>query len=78
MVGLKAVSVVFSRALSRFMKSCLTRVVGLKAVSGVFARALSRFMKSCLTRVVRMKAVSVVVRAQNHVLGRAVWQGRGD
>jgi hypothetical protein len=53
-------------------------VVGLKAVSGVFARALSRFMKSCLTRVVRMKAVSVVVRAQNHVLGRAVWQGRGD
>jgi hypothetical protein len=54
----------FSRALSRFMKRCLMRVVRLKAVSVVFVRALSRFMKSCLTRVVHLKAFSVIfVRA---------------
>jgi hypothetical protein len=58
----------FSRALSRFMRSCLTRVVGVKAVSIVFARALSRFMKSCLMRVVRLKAVSVVFCAHYRVL----------
>ena len=55
----------FSRALSRFMKSCLTKVVRLKAVSVVFR---ARFMKSCLTRVVRLKAVSVVFRAHYRVL----------
>ena len=62
----------FSRALSCFMNSCLTRVVRLKAVSVVCSSAFSCFMKSCLTRVVRLKAVSVVVRAHYRVLSRAV------